>query len=58
MKVIKQKNADFRLKIDSWKKRESEIKRLKQRTFEHGKKLREVFKKFSNDFNIEKEKVY
>ena len=34
-----------------------QYKRLKRRTFEHGKKLREVFDKFSNDFNIEKEKV-
>jgi hypothetical protein len=30
---------------------------MKRRTFEHGKKLREVFEKFRNDFNIEKEKV-
>ena len=57
MKVIKQRNTDFRLKLDSWKKREVERKRLKTRNFEHGKKMREVSEKFSHDFNIEKEKV-
>lgn len=57
MKIVKQKNNDIRLKLDVWKKRIDERKRLKKRTFEHGKKLREVFNKFSNDFNIEKDKV-
>ena len=57
MKVIKQKNADLRQKLEAWKKRAEERKRLKRRTFEHGKKLREIFSKLSHDFNIEKEKV-
>lgn len=57
MKIVKQKNNDIRLKLDVWKKRLDERKRLKKRTFEQGKKLREVFNKFSNDFNIEKDKV-
>jgi hypothetical protein len=57
VKVIKQRNTDFRLKMDSWKRRDEERKRLSKRIFEHGKKLREVFEKFNNDFNIEKEKV-
>lgn len=57
MKVIKQKNADLKLKLEAWKKRLEERKRLKRRTFEHGKKLREIFSKLSHDFNIEKEKV-
>lgn len=57
VKVIKQKNADLRLKLEAWKKREEERKRIKRRSFEHGRKLRDVFDKFSKDFNIEKEKV-
>ena len=57
MKVIKQKNVDFRLKIDSWRKYNEERKRLLKRSFEHNRKLRESFDKFKNDFNIEKDKV-
>jgi hypothetical protein len=57
VKVIKQKNTDLRLKLEAWKKREEERKRIKRRSFEHGRKLREVFDKFSKDFNIEKDKV-
>lgn len=57
VKVIKQKNVDLRLKLDTWRKRMEERKRLKKRTYEHGKKLREVFIKFSHDFTIEKDKV-
>lgn len=45
------------MKLESWKKRDEERRRYKKRTFEHGKKLREIFEKFSHDFNIEKEKV-
>lgn len=33
IKIIKQKNADLRLKIDAWKKREDERKRLAKRVF-------------------------
>ena len=58
MKVIKIKNVDLRLKLDTWKKREEERKKLKKRTYEHGKRLREAFEKYSTDFNIEKEKVF
>lgn len=57
MKIVKQKNNDIRIKLEGWKKRYDERKRLKKRSFDHGKKLREIFDKFSNDFNIEKEKV-
>jgi len=57
IKVIKAKNADLRMKLEVWKKREEERRRVKRRAFEHGKKLREVFEKSSNDINIEKEKV-
>lgn len=58
MKVIKLKNADLKLKLETWKKREEERKKLKKRTYEHGKRLREAFEKYSSDFNIEKEKVF
>lgn len=57
MKLIKQKNTDLRLKLDAWKKRLDERKRLARRTFEHGKKIRGVFEKYQDDFNIEKDKV-
>jgi hypothetical protein len=40
MKLIKQRNTDFRLKLDAWKRRVEERKRLARRTFEHGKKIR------------------
>jgi hypothetical protein len=29
-----------------WKKRQDELKRLKRRVFEHGKKLRAAFEKY------------
>lgn len=57
IKVIKQKNADFRMKLEVWKKRLVERKRHLKRTYEHGKKVREAFAKYQEDFNIEKEKV-
>lgn len=57
MKLIKQKNLELRQKLDAWKKRAEERKRLAKRAFEHGKKLREAFEKRQDDFNIEKEKV-
>lgn len=57
MKLIKQKNADLRVKLDVWKKRQDQYKRLKRRVFEHGKKIRSAFEKYQDDFNIEKEKV-
>lgn len=40
MKLIKQKNLEFRMKLDAWKKRGEERKRHIKRTFDHGKKLR------------------
>jgi len=45
MKLIKQKNMELRQKLDAWKKRAEERKRLSKRAFEHGKKLREAFEK-------------
>mmetsp|Transcript_27687 Transcript_27687/g.20793 ORF Transcript_27687/g.20793 Transcript_27687/m.20793 type:complete len:175 (+) Transcript_27687:119-643(+) len=57
MKVIKGKNADLKLKLEAWKRRNEERKRLRRRTFEQGKKLRAVFEKSCSEINIEKEKV-
>lgn len=57
MKVIKQRNVDFRQKIDSWRKYADDRKRLQKRGYEHNRKLREAFDKFRHDFNIEKDKV-
>lgn len=57
MKLIKQKNADFRLKLDVWRKRADERKRLQKRVFTHSKKIRAAFEKYQDDFNMEKDKV-
>lgn len=57
MKLIKQRNVELRQKLETWKKRAEERKRLQRRAFEHGKKLRAAFEKTQDDFNIEKEKV-
>lgn len=57
MKLIKQKNADFRVKLDVWKKRADERKRNQKRQFNHGKKIRTAFEKYQDDFNMEKDKV-
>ena len=45
VKLIKQKNVEFRQKLDVWKKRLDERKRQIKRIFEHGKKAREAFAK-------------
>lgn len=57
MKLIKQKNADLRVRLDVWKRRQDELKRFKKRVFEHGKKIRAAFEKYQDDFNIDKDKV-
>ena len=53
-KLTKQKNADFRLKLDSWKNRKTERKNLKKRWFEHGKSLRKCFEESKSLFNMDK----
>ena len=57
MKLIKQKNQELRSKLDAWKKRAEERKRVQKRAFQHGKLLRQAFEQRQDDFNIEKEKV-
>lgn len=57
LKVTKAKNADFRLKIDAWKKRQKERDRMKKRTFEHGGSIRAAFEKFSNNFDLGRERI-
>ena len=57
MKLIKQRNVELRQKLDAWKKRVEERRRVQRRAFEHGKRLRGAFEKTQDDFNIEKEKV-
>ena len=57
MKLIKQRNADLRLKLEVWRKRLDERRRYKKRVFEHGRKVRAAFEKYQDDFNIEKDKV-
>lgn len=50
-RVTKQKNQEFKLKLDAWKKRPNERKRIKKRTFEQGKKVREDFEHFIRSFD-------
>ena len=57
LKVTKTKNGDFRLKIDAWKKRIKERERMKRRTFEHGGAIRGAFEKFSNNFDLGRERI-
>jgi hypothetical protein len=57
MKLIKQRNAELRQKLEAWRRRADERKRVYKRAFEHGKRLRGAFEKTQDDFNIEKEKV-
>ena len=54
-KLTKQKNADFRLKLDSWKNRTTERKNLKKKWFEHGKALRKCFEESKSLFNMDKQ---
>jgi predicted CopG family antitoxin len=53
-KLTKQKNADFRLKLDAWKNRETERKKLKKTWFEHGKGLRKCYEESKRLFNMDK----
>jgi hypothetical protein len=57
MKVIKQRNAELKGKLDAWRKRGEERRRVQRRVFEHGRKVRAAFEKLQDDFNIEKDKV-
>jgi hypothetical protein len=54
VKLTKQKNADFRLKLDSWKNRKTERKNLKKRWFEQGKGIRKSFEESKSLFNMDK----
>ena len=56
-KITKQKNADLRLKIESWKNRMNERKTIKKRNYDHGKQLREFFTKSLENFNLDKDRV-
>ena len=57
VKITKQKNADLKLKIEAWRNRQNERKGIKKRNYDHGKALREFFKKSIETFNLEKERV-
>lgn len=57
VKITKQKNADLKLKIESWKNRKNERKTTKKRNFDHGKALREFFSKSIENFNLDKDRV-
>lgn len=43
--LTKKKNVEFRQKLEAWKRRKPERKRIQTRLFEQGKKIREEFTK-------------
>lgn len=57
MKVIRQRNIDFRQKLEAWKRRADERKRLQRRAFQQYQKVKQAFEKHQDDFNFEKDKV-
>lgn len=56
-KVATKKNKEFRGKTKAWVAREAERLAIKNRNYEHGKKLLEFFTKAIDTYTIEKEKV-
>lgn len=52
-RVTKQKNVEFRQRCEAWKKRVSERKRIKKRTLEQGRKIREDFEIFLKDIETD-----
>ena len=57
MKVIKQKNIDLRQKLEAWKRRLEERKRLQKRAATQYQKLKTSMERHQEDFNMEKERV-
>jgi hypothetical protein len=57
MKVIKQKNVDLRSKLEAWKRRLEERKRLQKRAATQYQKLKTAMERHQEDFNMEKERV-
>jgi hypothetical protein len=57
MKVIKQKNIDLRQKLEAWKRRLEERKRLQKRASTQYQKLKTAMERHQEDFNMEKERV-
>jgi hypothetical protein len=57
MKVIKQKNIDLRQKLEAWKRRLEERKRLQKRAATQYQKLKTAMERHQEDFNMEKERV-
>lgn len=55
--LTKKKNLEFRQKLDAWKKRTAERKRIKRRTFEQAKKVREEFQKYLHDFEHDRDPI-
>jgi len=58
-KITKQKNVDFRAKIDTWKSlnRANERKNAKKRNFEYAAVLRDFFIKQVENFSLDKERA-
>lgn len=48
--LTKKKNIEFRQKLEAWKRRKPERKRIQTRLFEQGKKIREELTKLGQDF--------
>jgi hypothetical protein len=57
VRVTKQKNVEFRQKCEAWRKRQNERKRIKKRTFEQGKKIRQDFETYLKNFESDRDIV-
>jgi hypothetical protein len=48
--VTKNKNSEFRMKVEAWKKRENDRKKIKLRMYDHSKMINEYFEKTKINF--------
>jgi hypothetical protein len=50
IKLTKTKNTDLKMKFDAWAKRSAERVRIKKRTFDQDKAIRDAFSKYLINF--------
>lgn len=50
IKLTKTKNNDLKMKFEAWKKRSAERVRIKKRTFDQEKAIRDAFSKYLQNF--------
>ena len=56
-KLTKSKNIDVRMKLEAWKKRQAERKRIKKRSFEQDRAIRDAFSKYLVQFENNQETI-